>query len=205
MALLQNHMEWSHEVWHMCSVLLKAAPNTIILGYPWLEKHNLHINWAGERIEIWSLFCLANFWRSAVPQANVDGSISAVSAPDLSSIPKEYHDLQMAYSKDKTLSLPHHQLYDCAIHLLRGAPVPTSHLYSLSARVRMYPRGGGRFLLHGQNRSLRSFTSRWRYIYIYMKIRKGANNFSQHYIYWWSTAEKRRSGWQQEKKGKHVV
>lgn len=46
---------------------------------------------------------------------------------------KDYQDLQMVFSKDKTLSLPHHQLYDCTISLLCGVPLPTSCLYNLSA------------------------------------------------------------------------
>lgn len=36
-----------------------SPDNPLILGYPWLQKHNPHIDWAGKKIASWSLFCLS--------------------------------------------------------------------------------------------------------------------------------------------------
>ncbi|XP_034083100.1 uncharacterized protein LOC117553325 [Gymnodraco acuticeps] len=48
---------------------------------------------------------------------------------DISSVPSEYHDLKLVFSKDRALSLPPHRPYDCAIELL---PYPQKKLYNLS-------------------------------------------------------------------------
>lgn len=47
-----------------------------------------------------------------------------------SSVPIKYHDLATVFSKDRVLSLPPHRPYDCAIELLPGALLCTSHLYN---------------------------------------------------------------------------
>ena len=41
---------------------------------------------------------------------------------DLSPVPEIYHDLAEVFSKEKALSLPAHQPYDCVIDLLPGVP-----------------------------------------------------------------------------------
>ena len=51
--------------------------------------------------------------------------------PDLSSIPKEYHDLGEVFSKSKATSLPPHRSYDCSIDLLSGTSPPRGRLFSL--------------------------------------------------------------------------
>lgn len=104
----------------------------LILGYPWLQTHNPQIDWAGKRISNWSLFCLANCLRSAVPSTCARPASPVVAPPDLSSVPAVYHDLQEVFHKDKACSLPPHRPYDCAIDLLPGAPLPSSRLYNLS-------------------------------------------------------------------------
>lgn len=104
----------------------------VILGFPWLQKHNPHIDWTGKRVASWSLFCLANCLKSALPLEASNSPLSVVSPPDLSAVPPEYDDIQEVFSKDRAQSLPPHRLYDCAIDLLPGAPLPSSRLYNLS-------------------------------------------------------------------------
>lgn len=114
------------------------SPDTaLVLGYPWLQRHNPHIDWAGSKIASWSLFCLANCLRSAVPAPPANLTPLVTQAHDLSSIPPEYHDLQEVFNKDKACSLPPHRPYDCAIDLLPGAPLPSSRLYNLSRPERV--------------------------------------------------------------------
>lgn len=48
--------------------------------------------------------------------------------PDLKTIPTEYHDLQVVFSKEQALCLPPHRRYD----LLTGGLLPTSQLYNIS-------------------------------------------------------------------------
>lgn len=114
-----------------------GAPKTpLVLGYPWLEKHNPHINWSAGRICGWSSFCHSVCLQAALFPA--EGTIKPFK-PDLepgSSIPAEYHDLGEVFSKDRPLSLLPHRPHDCAIGLLPGAPLPSSHLYNLSRMER---------------------------------------------------------------------
>lgn len=107
------------------------SPNTqLILGYPWLKKHNPNINWELRQVEGWSDKCLKHSLRSAIsthlkhkhPKEEVDITI----------IPPVYHDLAPIFSKQRALSLPPHHLNDCSIDLLPGSSLPASQLYNLS-------------------------------------------------------------------------
>lgn len=68
---------------------------------------------------------------SVIPQAHHISDNSAPNSPDLSSVPKDYHNPKQVFSKKNALSLPPHHPHDCALRLLPGAPLPTSQLYSL--------------------------------------------------------------------------
>lgn len=111
--------------------ILSTLSTPHILGHPWLVKHHPSIDWAKRRVTEWSAFCHAFCLQSAqFPVGGVSPSSSPVpEPPNLSNIPKEYHDLQDAFNKSKALSLPHHRPYDCTIDLPPGAPLP---LYDLS-------------------------------------------------------------------------
>lgn len=112
-----------------------SAPITpLILGHPWLVKHNPIIDWSGGQISEWSTFCHANCLHSALSPSEGAPSQRQLpqDKPDLSSVPSVYHDLGEVFSKSRALSLPPHRPYDCAIDLLPGAPLPSSRLYNLS-------------------------------------------------------------------------
>ena len=110
---------------------ISHAPTApLVLGRPWLNLHNPHISWSTGRILGWSETCHATCLRSALsPSCRPPHSPSP---PDLQGIPTMYHDLARVFSKDHALSLPPHCPYDCAIDLLRGAPLPVGRLYNLS-------------------------------------------------------------------------
>jgi len=68
-------------------------------------------------------------------QLKPDGSFRAASvntAPNLSSVPKAYHDFANIFSKAKASVLTPHQGYDLKIELEEGVPLPPGRLYSLS-------------------------------------------------------------------------
>ena len=48
--------------------------------------------------------------------------------PDLSLVPKVYHDLGEAFSKDRARTLPPHRPYDCAIELIPGSKYPINRV-----------------------------------------------------------------------------
>jgi len=67
-------------------------------------------------------------------QMKPDGSFCTVmvdAAPDLSSVPKAYHDFANVFSKVKASVLAPHREYDLKIEL-EGAPLLPGRLYSLS-------------------------------------------------------------------------
>ena len=124
LTLSGNHTE------SICFFVLHAPTAPLVLGRPWLERHEPHISWASGRILGWSTACHATCLRSALSPPS--GPKSMASPPDLTGVPPAYHDLALVFSKDKALSLPPHRPYDCAIDLLPGAPHPKGRLYNLS-------------------------------------------------------------------------
>uniref|UniRef100_A0A8C5HTM3 Gypsy retrotransposon integrase-like protein 1 n=3 Tax=Gouania willdenowi TaxID=441366 RepID=A0A8C5HTM3_GOUWI len=111
--------------------LLEHSRPQLVLGHPWLIKHNPSIDWCGSQVKSWSTGCHANCLRSAPSPAPVNPKPDP-RPPDLSGVPEVYHDLGPVFSKEDALSLPPHRPYDCAIELLPGATLPSGRLYNLS-------------------------------------------------------------------------
>lgn len=112
--------------------VMPSSRAPIVLGLPWLQKHNPHIDWSAGKVVSWSSFCHASCLQSALSPVDAVSPSSASEPPDLTSIPSVYHDIGEVFSKKRALSLPPHRPYDCAIDLLPGAPLPSSRLYNLS-------------------------------------------------------------------------
>ena len=137
--------------------LLNSPSHPLILGFPWLSKHNPHMDWSTGRILGWdrrcSVTCAASGSTSAVSHtSDVASSISlrltavprsSATAPrpasldsdfpDLSRVPPRYLDIKEVFNKTRASALPPHRPYDCAIDLLPGTSPPRGRLYSLSA------------------------------------------------------------------------
>ena len=111
-------------------MVLHSSSSSLVLGRPWLEKHNPHISWSSGKILAWGVSCFANCLHSAQSPTSVhQGSLDP---PNLTGVPPAYHDLGAVFSKSSALTLPPHRPYDCAIDLLPGAPLPKGRLYNLS-------------------------------------------------------------------------
>uniref|UniRef100_A0A4W5KD89 ribonuclease H n=1 Tax=Hucho hucho TaxID=62062 RepID=A0A4W5KD89_9TELE len=108
--------------------LIDAPAFPVVLGIPWLAKHNPMISWKQGALQGWSEEC----------SGRCDGvSIGAttVESPDQVStvrIPSEYADLAIAFCKKRATKLPPHRRGDCAINLQVNATLPRSHVYPLS-------------------------------------------------------------------------
>lgn len=112
-------------------LVINAPHVPIVLGHPWLVKHNPHIDWVGKCVMGWSPFCHSNCLLQAQTLSKPVPDVPE-EFPDLSSVPPEYMDLKPVFSKSKASSLPPHRPYDCAINLLPGTTPPRGGLYSLS-------------------------------------------------------------------------
>ncbi|KAG1938716.1 retrotransposable element [Pimephales promelas] len=118
------------------SFLVFRSPFTpVVLGHPWLKRHNPHIDWSLSSILSWKLSCHVDCLVSAVPPVS-SVSVFQEEAGDLSGVPEEYHDLREVFSRSRATSLPPHRPYDCGIELLPGTTPPRGRLYSLSAPER---------------------------------------------------------------------
>uniref|UniRef100_A0A3B1IMZ3 Gypsy retrotransposon integrase-like protein 1 n=1 Tax=Astyanax mexicanus TaxID=7994 RepID=A0A3B1IMZ3_ASTMX len=111
--------------------VLPVTDYAIVLGLPWLEKHDPIISWSSKEIVCWSPYCLENCVTSC-PLAL--GSTSVESPDNLSSfhVPHEYSDLALVFSKKNATKLPPHRPYGCAIDLIEGATLPKARIYPLT-------------------------------------------------------------------------
>lgn len=107
----------------------------LLLGLPWLTKHNPVTDWVTGRVVSWSSFCHSPCLNSAQSPCALNCDAPPES-PNVSAVPSVYHDLAEVFSKHKAVSLPPHRPYDCASDLLPGASFPTSQLDNLSAPER---------------------------------------------------------------------
>ncbi|KAI2662144.1 Transposon Tf2-9 polyprotein [Labeo rohita] len=110
--------------------ILDSPHAPVVLGHPWLIKHNPRIDWQLRSVSEWSIKCHESCLVSACP--SVSESVLQERAADLCNVPAEYLDLKEVFSKSRAASLPPHRPYDCAIELLPGTSPPKGKLYSLS-------------------------------------------------------------------------
>ncbi|CAM4696876.1 unnamed protein product [Leuciscus chuanchicus] len=115
-------------------LLMDSPLAPVVLGHPWLVRHNPRVDWGLNSISAWSERCYESCLVSACP--SVSGSVFQEKAADLSNVPVEYLDLKDVFSKSCAASLPPHHPYDCAIDLLPGKSPPKGKLYSLSVPER---------------------------------------------------------------------
>ena len=120
-----NHHE------EMSFYVINSPNSPLVLGHPWLAKHNPHIDWRGMRIVGWSPSCLSNCLIQAQTRLPPTSG-SPEEFPDLSAVPREYMNLKTVFSKSRASSLPPHRPYDCCIDLLPGTSPPRGRLFSLS-------------------------------------------------------------------------
>ncbi len=102
------------------------SPQTpLILGLPWLEKHNPCISWSERQIIQWSEFCQKNCLNRILQSKQPEPC-------NASNLPGEYHDLIEAFSKTKASQSPPHRSSDCANDLLPGSQPPKGRVFPLS-------------------------------------------------------------------------
>ncbi|KAL0192337.1 hypothetical protein M9458_010633, partial [Cirrhinus mrigala] len=100
----------------ICLFVLSTSQTPVILGFPWVERHNPTISWAKKQILRWSEFCHKHCLAPLPPRTEVGDAHSASS------------DL----AKVKASQLPPHRSTDCAIDLLPGSHPPKGRVFPLS-------------------------------------------------------------------------
>ncbi len=111
--------------------VIDSPQNPVILGLPWLERHNPRISWTTKQIQQWSERCQKECLKFQL-QFTTSESPSSSETPAISDLPVEYQDLSEAFSKSKASQLPPHRSSDCAIDLLPGTIPTRGRVFPLS-------------------------------------------------------------------------
>ena len=117
----------AHE--HSEQIKLEPTPITrydIILGIPWLNKHDPDIRYRTGQIS----------FKRCPPTCKLSPQMIAAltrNKENLRNVPSIYHDFEDLFSKQKADRLPEHKPYDHAIRLQPGFQLPYKPIYSQSA------------------------------------------------------------------------
>ncbi|KAI2650806.1 Transposon Tf2-6 polyprotein [Labeo rohita] len=107
--------------------VISSPQSPLILGFPWLNRHEPTISWAGGVITHWSSHCQEH---CVHPTPSTPSK--PATPPPCSTIPVEYQDLLVAFSTVKATELPPHRPGDCAIDSTPGAAPPRGRVFPLS-------------------------------------------------------------------------
>ncbi|KAK3514953.1 hypothetical protein QTP86_005045, partial [Hemibagrus guttatus] len=112
-----------------------SPANPVILGFPWLRRHDPQISWRSGELVRWSPACKERCLQDQVPRPC---RTSCVREPPLTipgHPPQEYTEFREVFSEERAARLPAHQPWDCAIDLLPNASPSRGRVYPLSLPV----------------------------------------------------------------------
>ncbi|KAI2646996.1 Transposon Tf2-9 polyprotein [Labeo rohita] len=121
----------------MSFLVLEGSKMDLVLGRPWLARHEPILSWGTGEILKWGSQC----WPECFPNLPLQPSrhlqvcTTSIESPiDKQSIeiPTEYTDFQDVFCPRRAADLPPHRPWDCAIDLLPDAQVPKGRIYPLS-------------------------------------------------------------------------
>ncbi|KAK3505726.1 hypothetical protein QTP70_020347 [Hemibagrus guttatus] len=108
-----------------------SPANPVILGFPWLRRHDPQISWRTGELTRWSPACLRDCLRNPVSRSCGMCSIEKVNTGAHVRLPQPYADFEKVFSVERALRLPEHQEWDCAIDLLPNTSLPKGRIYPL--------------------------------------------------------------------------
>ncbi len=111
--------------------IIPTAHASIILGLPWLRRHNPGISWQDSQIIRWGANCFSQCISQVTPLVLQTVSVTEPGV-DVQTLPSVYHDVIVAFSKEKASQLPPHRSSDCAIDLPPGTVPPRGRIFPLS-------------------------------------------------------------------------
>ena len=101
-----------------CLQVILSPHYSVVLGYPWLQKHNPTFDWRSAEILLWSPQCGASC---------IQGPVKLLCTSADSVLPPEYEEYRDVFDKVRAGFLPPHRPHDCAIDLQPGAIPPHAH------------------------------------------------------------------------------
>ncbi|KAK3537472.1 hypothetical protein QTP70_012051 [Hemibagrus guttatus] len=112
--------------------ITSSPANPVILGFPWLRRHDPQISWRTGELTRWSPACLRNCLRNPVSRSCGTCSVEEVDTGARIRRPQPYTDFERVFSEERASHLPEHQEWDCAIDLLPNTSLPKGRIYPLS-------------------------------------------------------------------------
>ena len=101
-----------------------SSPNfPLVIGYPWLLRHNPSFDWLHAEVLSWSPQCSKRCFHKVA---------KVLCTSSLSFLPEEYSELSDVFDKGQAGTLPPHWSYDCESNLQPGAIPPRGWVYPLS-------------------------------------------------------------------------
>ncbi len=120
-------------------LVLEEAVVDVVLGRPWLAKHQPTIDWRSREILKWNSGCKQRCLRDLPVPVSNKASLSicytTIESPEtyqVTHVPPEYQSFKDVFSKEAATHLPPHRPWDCCIDLRHGAKLPKGHIYPLS-------------------------------------------------------------------------
>ncbi|KAK3556251.1 hypothetical protein QTP70_007147 [Hemibagrus guttatus] len=108
-----------------------SPANPVILGFPWLRRHDPQISWCSGELVRWSPACKEKCLRDQVPRPCRTSCVRELPLTIPGHPPQEY-EFREVFSEERAARLPAHQPWDCAIDLLPNASLPRGRVYPLS-------------------------------------------------------------------------
>ncbi|KAK3575313.1 hypothetical protein QTP86_023431, partial [Hemibagrus guttatus] len=109
-----------------------SLANPVILGFPWLRRHDPQISWRSGELVRWSPACKEKCLWDQVPRPCRTSCMRESPLAIPGHPPQEYTEFWELFSKERAAQLPAHQPWDCAIDLLPNASPPRGRVYPLS-------------------------------------------------------------------------
>ncbi|KAK3505817.1 hypothetical protein QTP70_003921, partial [Hemibagrus guttatus] len=109
-----------------------SPANPVILGFPWLRRHDPQISWRTGELVRWSPACKEKCLRDQVPRPCRTSCVRESPLIIPAHPPQEYAEFREVFSEERAARLPAHQPWDCAINLLPNASPPRGRVYPLS-------------------------------------------------------------------------
>ncbi|KAK3574237.1 hypothetical protein QTP86_004295 [Hemibagrus guttatus] len=109
-----------------------SPANPVILGFPWLRRHDPQISWRSGELVRWSPTCLKGCLRDPVPRPCRTSLVDKATPAAHGHLLHQYTDFVEVFSEVRAARLPSHQVWDCAIDLLPNTSLPKGRIYPLS-------------------------------------------------------------------------
>ncbi|KAK3532655.1 hypothetical protein QTP86_027468 [Hemibagrus guttatus] len=92
-----------------------SPANPVILGFPWLRRHDPQISWRTGELARWSPTCLKECLREPVSRPCQTSCIEEATPVVHGHLPQPHADFWEVFSEERAARLPAHQVWDCAL------------------------------------------------------------------------------------------